>query len=565
MSIRKRWAFLVGINSYTDYSSLNYCVDDALHLEKLLKAAGYTVWCLHDRSDAKNGDGTPNRLFPTEKNIRGRFADFCELIQGDHSADDLLLVYFACHGSRKHDGTPRLIASDTQHSLENEAISITEIEQRMENSGAGCRMLMLDACQIGLGTSDLSSRAAPDRDLLTKIHEMAKGYALLAASSDHQDAKEWGGMKHGVFSYYVLSGLSGEADLGGKNYTTITDLAGYVVYHMQEWAADHHVSQVPRQRIEDNLGGFILIPKESQQKVAVFKPSDTASLPASSTPLIQSRGKSLATQVIESLWSLNYNQQLTKFSESIPEIDNGAIIAVQAESPLLQIWLVKRLLKKLPDPCANVYNKRCIIAANKVVGDFDLFWNELWQWLIRESSHDHRYSNHQEVLETLIEKYKSQDVVISIENWPSNIGSRRAKEIQKFRNQIINDFWYPLRKIMKEQCASSLPLYHRLVLCLMDVQGQTGNLGELGSEIPDSDGLIKLEPLSITKTELKRWILSNKLIKQAKNENEIKQFLDDFQTPESLESSETVIGEICVLCGLNDGIEAIREEWRLAG
>jgi Caspase domain len=44
-SIQNRWALLVGINRYIDpaFAALNFCVNDVLALEKLLKQLGYIV------------------------------------------------------------------------------------------------------------------------------------------------------------------------------------------------------------------------------------------------------------------------------------------------------------------------------------------------------------------------------------------------------------------------------------------------------------------------------------------------------------------------------------------
>lgn len=108
--VRKRWAFLVGINRYTRYDPLKYCVDDVIDLQTLLLTAGYEVTCLHDGQGRETEDGNPNPYFPTEKNIRGELKRLCNTIKQDPDAgaNDLLLVYFACHGKRDEQDIPRL-------------------------------------------------------------------------------------------------------------------------------------------------------------------------------------------------------------------------------------------------------------------------------------------------------------------------------------------------------------------------------------------------------------------------------------------------------------------------
>lgn len=86
------WAFLVGINRYTDsnvFPQLKFCVNDVLALEEVLKQIGYEVVCLHDELDR----GNP--LFPTRDNVEAQLKLLCDNLQ----PQDLLWVHFACHGT----------------------------------------------------------------------------------------------------------------------------------------------------------------------------------------------------------------------------------------------------------------------------------------------------------------------------------------------------------------------------------------------------------------------------------------------------------------------------------
>ncbi|MBE7385172.1 MAG: caspase family protein [Leptolyngbya sp. SIO1E4] len=557
MAVRKRWAFLVGINRYVDYGSLNYCVDDVLALEGLLKAANYTVWSLHDRLDEKDNDGNPNRLFPTEKNIRGRLADFCDLIQGGdkQGCDDLLLVYFACHGSRKFDGTPRLIARDTQQSLENEAIAVTEIEQRMKDSGAGCRMLMLDACQIGLGTRDLEARGTADPDLLRKIHEMARGYALLAASSDHQDAKEWGGMKHGVFSYYVLSGLSGEAGSQDRNYVTVTDLAGYVGLHMQQWAAEHQVRQVPRQRVEDNLGGFILIPEVDQPNLRAFKPPAPLSWSESSAQPVQNRGKTPA-EIIECLWSLDYEPQCHSFKTNTRRSRRAAAFVVQAQDSRIQHWLVKRLVNQIPN-VANAKVFPFLVPTHPMWKQRD--FNELWLDLARKLQCPDDSTS---VIDALVAVYQTKPIIIAMYGWS---GIRRSQRLQQ---QVLSELWEPLVEAVGE--LSVQPLRSRIILFLAEQKDTVADRQATASQSTPStvSAPIRLDPLTaITPEHLAEWMESDGVYPML-SQFVPEAYLGDLIDEEILEwSTDPVkaIEEICYLFKLENGIADLEVEWRLAG
>lgn len=91
--IKNRWAFLVGVNEFTDvehFPRLNFCRNDVIALGSLLEQVGYNVTCLHD------GHSYSDRLFPSHRNIRDRLKTLCH----DVGPNDLLWVYCACHGTR---------------------------------------------------------------------------------------------------------------------------------------------------------------------------------------------------------------------------------------------------------------------------------------------------------------------------------------------------------------------------------------------------------------------------------------------------------------------------------
>lgn len=432
MAIRKRWAFLVGINRYTDYGSLNYCVDDVLALESLLTAADYRVTCLHDRPDKPNADSRPNRLYPTVDNIRAEFEHLCATIRTgeNQGTDDLLLVYFACHGASHTDGQPRLVATDTRKTLLTErAISITELEQGMDISGAGCKVLMLDACHIGLGKTN--TRAPEDPELLRKIHDRAKGYALLAASTDQQDAHEWDGVKHGVFSYYALSGLSGKADLHGKNYVTVGDLSGHILTNLQDWIARHGVKQIPQGRTEGNLGDFILIDNYQRLQQSILTSNVDTESGQSSHQGIQSRGRSPA-QVIDALWSLDCDAQCQAFKTGTPRSRRAAAFVVQAKDSRIQHWLVKRLVNQIPD-VANASVFPFVVPTHPMWKRRDL--GELWLDLARKLQCPEEPAT---VIESLVQIYRTKPIIIAMYGWS------RMNRSQTLQQQVLSELWQPL-------------------------------------------------------------------------------------------------------------------------
>lgn len=245
-----RWAFLVGINRYVDpsFGTLKYCVNDVLALADILKQLGYEVVCLHDELDRDN------HLFPTRDNVEAQLRQLCSVVQ----PDDLLWVHFACHGTRvekePNKKEPVLITRDTrQDLLETRALSLAEVEKHIRYSKARKLILTLDACHSGIETG----RDLTDTEFIHNAYELSEGFALIAASTAQQKAFEWQEKQHGVFTYYLLQGLSGKGDLSGKNFVTVDDLKLYVLDALRRWNIQNGFTQEPNARTEV-LGDIIL-------------------------------------------------------------------------------------------------------------------------------------------------------------------------------------------------------------------------------------------------------------------------------------------------------------------
>ena len=254
--IQNRWAFLVGINQYRDpqIANLNYCVSDVTAMEQVLTQAGYTMVCLRDDLDPRGP------RFPNYKNIEDEFLQLAARVE----PDDLLLVYFACHGTRQGDGVPRLLAEDTRLAkLEIESIAVAEVEQAMRDTGAGRLVMILDACHMVLGTEQ---RSLADPEFVRNVYELATGFALIAASTDQQGAYELGDLEHGLLNYYLLQGLTGQAENEAAGFVTVGSLQRYVMNELKKKTVELGYQQQPMGRAEGNLGDMILVDWRGRKK-----------------------------------------------------------------------------------------------------------------------------------------------------------------------------------------------------------------------------------------------------------------------------------------------------------
>jgi hypothetical protein len=250
--VSKRYALLIGIDHYIENQlELRYCVNDADAMHHCLTTLGYSAAILHDKCESEEHR-------PTLFNIRAALAK----LKGRFKPDELLLVYFAGHGMLV-DGKPYLMARDSRSAdAKGTGLPLADLEAFMRASGSRRLLLVLDACHAGveLGRDALPSTRGIDPDFIHNAYEIAEGFAVLAGSTAAQKTQDYGAAEHGVFTYYLLKGLSGKADGGvaPKGFVTVDDLKNYVLSAVRTWCFENMADiQLPTARIE-GIGDMIV-------------------------------------------------------------------------------------------------------------------------------------------------------------------------------------------------------------------------------------------------------------------------------------------------------------------
>jgi tetratricopeptide (TPR) repeat protein len=93
------------------------------------------------------------------------------------------------------------------------------------------KVLITDACHSGAITPDAEAVA-----LNQSLLDLSRSILSLTASRDRErsfESKDWGG-GHGIFTYYVVKGLEGEADESGDGIVTADELSEYVRRNVRE-------------------------------------------------------------------------------------------------------------------------------------------------------------------------------------------------------------------------------------------------------------------------------------------------------------------------------------------
>src|SRR5205823_9660800 len=97
----------------------------------------------------------------------------------------------------------RIISSDDFDKIEETMISFRSLFEQLDDSGAGSRLLLIDACRNEAGGSrNADTNAMPNP---------TRGTAALFSCKGGERAFETEKLKHGVFFYHVIQALKGEA------------------------------------------------------------------------------------------------------------------------------------------------------------------------------------------------------------------------------------------------------------------------------------------------------------------------------------------------------------------
>jgi tetratricopeptide (TPR) repeat protein len=217
--IPRSYALVVGISRYKNLpakSQLQYPDRDAADMYSTLiseKAGQFPAEGVHELIDEH----------ATLANLKQELESWLPSVTGPN---DRVFIYFAGHGFisggkaylAPYDMDPKNIAST--------AYPMDELGQVIGNRIHGkWKVLLTDACHSGAITPE-DDTAQVNKSLL----DLNSSMFSLTASRDREqsfESPQWGG-GHGIFTYYVIQGLQGEADTSGDGVVTADELAEYV-------------------------------------------------------------------------------------------------------------------------------------------------------------------------------------------------------------------------------------------------------------------------------------------------------------------------------------------------
>ena len=216
------------------------------------------------RAGAKITSAERSRILLTLRQVKGIAQD----------PSNFLICSFSSHGFQDR-ADPYVMPSDgVRDLLADTAVPLKTIETMMQDSKAGHRLLLVDACQ-----ERVSAKAVGDDQLgqpVPKAFQEAlaipTGQAKFASCSPGEYSFEHGslgGVGHGVFTWEFLAALRGKADVGTDNIVRLGDVAKSVSMNVTAWSKSN------RQRAQTP---FLQSPVETLQLPLAMKADDLKTL-----------------------------------------------------------------------------------------------------------------------------------------------------------------------------------------------------------------------------------------------------------------------------------------------
>jgi hypothetical protein len=249
---RNVWAVVVGINDYPKLPKLKYAVNDA--------QAFYRLLVEENRVPPENVTLLTNEQ-ASLVNLRSTLGTRVKNVAREN---DMVIIFFAGHGATERDATSPdgdglekyLLPFDTDPAdLYTTAMPMLEVARILNRIRSERLVFIADACYSGGSggrTISVSGLRANIADGFLERVVGGRGKVIITASSANEVSVEKDDLQHGVFTYYLLEGLRGKADLDRDSMITVDEAYRYV-YDQVPRATGQEQHPVKKGSVEGSL------------------------------------------------------------------------------------------------------------------------------------------------------------------------------------------------------------------------------------------------------------------------------------------------------------------------
>ncbi len=233
---KNRIALIIGIEEYENISNANYAKRDAEYFIDYVQGAfgvpqQNIKYFLNSNAEEKSKFQIKTWL---KKNVRNNTE---------------IYVYFSGHGMALNDGKELyLLTHDTiTEFIDETALNRNEIFNDIAKYDPKSVTAFLDTCYSGAGRADGEMLLAMAKGLVVVDEQQQKlpdNFTLFTAASAQESAWSLPEAKHGTFSYFLMKGMEGNADINGDKKLTNGELRDYLLDNVGRYAQQQQTPQM---------------------------------------------------------------------------------------------------------------------------------------------------------------------------------------------------------------------------------------------------------------------------------------------------------------------------------
>ena len=231
-------AVVIGIENYQYVPDATYAYNDAeVFREYLSDTLGFKKQKIKIATNSRATQAELNKLLGTNGWLSRN------VVKGQSD----IVVYFSGHGiANQKDKSTGILPFDVDPNY-SVGFPLKKLYKDLNAMGARSVIVYLDACFTGQ-TRDAKMLIADARPIiiLPKEQDIPDKVNVLSAASGLQISGAIKEKEHGLFTYFVLRGLSGDADINKDKVIRLKELSKYVSKNVREQAALNGREQLPQ-------------------------------------------------------------------------------------------------------------------------------------------------------------------------------------------------------------------------------------------------------------------------------------------------------------------------------
>jgi hypothetical protein len=232
-------AIIIGVEKYRRLSKADYANRDAsIFVDYAMRGLGVRQenirLLLDDKADAAEILVTFKNWLPTR--VKSGSTD--------------VYVFYSGHGLPSEDGSSLFFLPHEANRdlLERTAISQKEIVDAIQRTSPKSVTMFIDSCYSGQSRTGetLLASARPISIVAKETSSFPPNFTVISASAPDQISSSSPELKHGIFSYYLMRGMEGEADSNKDGQITVAEMQTYLSAQVPRQAMSMNRTQQPQ-------------------------------------------------------------------------------------------------------------------------------------------------------------------------------------------------------------------------------------------------------------------------------------------------------------------------------